>query len=386
VDKKIEKQPPIPEDRLKKYKDLWENSKSRDGVPPEVAAHLARMKTVGVEPIGIEAMGDTNKDYLGAFMAPFSRDLANADIAIIGCPFEKAAPMNASHKYGPWALRQLSKLGMGTTEPYEGGFDIPFDWARIIDYGNIDAYGMFDLSAEVEVHIEHFTKIVVEHGVTPFVWGGDHTTSFAPIKALGERWGPLGLIHFDGHYDLVTYGDFPYPYHSGNQFTHNFSLGTLDPERMFQMGMRGRMCALVGGHPKNFGVTSVMAEECVKTDPKEMAQRILDVVGEGPTYVSLDLDALDPSFNSASSAVEAFGLSTFWIWDVLKEIRKSGRINLVGADVVEYAPALDPTNKDGYQATGLSWKLLCWLAAEERRRNGEERPTQWELTMGSVSL
>jgi arginase family enzyme len=383
---KVEKYPPIPEERLKKYRDLWENSRSSDGIPPEVATHLARIKRVGGEQIGIETVGDLNKDYLGAFMAPWSRDLEYADIAIVGCCLEKAAPMNASHKYGPWALRQLSKFFMGTTEPFMGGYDIPFDWCRIIDYGNIDTYGMFDLSMEVEEHIAHFNKIIVEHGVTPFSWGGDHTTSYAPIRALGEHYGPLSLIHFDAHYDLVTYADFPYPYHSGNQFTKNFAEGNLDPQRMIQMGMRGRMSALVGGHPKNFGVTSITAEECREIDPKDMAEKIIEVVADGPVYLSLDLDALDPAFNSASSAVEPFGLTTWWIWDVIKNVRASGKVNLVGGDVVEYAPAMDPTSKDGYQAVGLSWKILCWLAAEVKRRNGEERPTEWPHAFGSLTL
>ena len=143
----VEKQPPIPEDRRQKYQDLFENSRSRDGIDERVASHLLRMGEMAGE--GIELIGNLNKDYLGAFHAPFSRDLSDADLAIVGCPLEKAAPMNASHKYGPSVLRRLSKNGMGTTEPWDGGFDIPFDDCRIIDYGNVDTYGRFDLTDEV---------------------------------------------------------------------------------------------------------------------------------------------------------------------------------------------------------------------------------------------
>ena len=180
--KKIKKHPPIPEDRLAKYKDLWENSRSRDGVAPEVRAHLERVKTMGGGQ-GIEFLSNLNKDYLGAFMSPFSRDIEDADIVVIGLPFEKSAPMNASHKYGPKVLREISKNFMGTTEPWiDGKFDVPFDWARIIDYGNIDTYGCFDLSAEVEVAREHYKKIVLDNGCSTLMWGGDHTVSIVPLN------------------------------------------------------------------------------------------------------------------------------------------------------------------------------------------------------------
>ncbi len=382
----IKKWPAMDPKRIEKLKDYWENGRSIDGIDPDVKAHLLRMRTMG-DGKGIEVIGNTNKDYLGAFMAPFSRDTANADIAVVGLPFEKSAPMNSGHKYGPKILRELSKNFMGTTEPWlDGKFDIPFDLARIIDYGTVDTYGCLDRTTEVEVALEQFKKIVIEDGCSTFMWGGDHTVTYVPIHSLGELYGPLGIIHFDAHYDLVTKADFNYPYHSGNMFTKNMSEGNLDPERMIQMGIRGRMTGLVGGHAKNLGVTTVMAEECRVTPAEEMAQRVIEVVGDGPVYLTFDLDSLDPIYNHASSAVEPFGLSANWCWDVMKLVRASGKVNLVGADVVEYAPGSDPTRVCGYVAAGLSWKLLCWLADDMAKRNGEKRATVWDMAFGRVSL
>lgn len=373
-------------ERIKKLQDYWENGRSVDGIDPAIKKHLARMKTMGGGK-GIEFLSNLNKDYLGAFTAPFSRDTANADIAVVGLPFEKSAPMNSGHKYGPKTLRDLSKNFMGTTEPWlDGKFDIPFDSARIVDYGTIDTYGCFDLTTEVEVALEHYRKIVNEDGCSTLMWGGDHTVTYLPIHCLGELHGPLGLIHFDAHYDLVTKADFPYPYHSGNMFTKNMAEGNLDPERMITMGVRGRMTGLVGGHAKNLGVDVVMAEECRITPAEEMAQRVINVVGDGPVYLTFDLDALDPIYNHASSAVEPFGLSANWCWDVLKLVRASGKVNLVGADVVEYAPPSDPTKLCGYTAAGLSWKILCWLADDMAKRNGEKRETVWDVAFGNVTL
>lgn len=382
---KVKKHPPMSEERRKRYRDLFENSQSIDGVAENVKAHLIRMSELG-DGEGIELIGNLNKDYLGAFHAPFKRDLENTDIAIIGMPLEKAAPMNASHKYGPSELRRLSKNGMGTTEPWLDGFDVPFDLCRIADYGNIDTYGRFDLTDEVEKCIEVYDEIVGKHGITPFSWGGDHTVSYPPIKALGERYGPMGMIHFDAHYDMVTYADFPYPYHSGSQFTRSMADGNLDPHRMITMGVRGRMSGLVGGHPKNFGNTVLSADDVWDRGVDSVVEQILEVVGDGPVYFSLDCDALDATDNASNSAIEPFGLTARQIWDIIRKVRKTNKVDLVGADVVEYAPYLDPSNADGYILAGISWKLLCWLADLTAKRNGEARCTEWPQAWGKASV
>lgn len=380
------KQPPMPEDKIRRLKEYYETATSFDGIPEKVRKHLERVAAMGGGQ-GIEFISNFNKDYLGAFMAPFSRDVENADIVIVGQPLEKSAPMNASHKYGPKVLREISKNFMGTTEPWlNGDFDVPFDEARIVDYGTIDTFGQFDLSAEVAHVLEHYDRIVGEAGCATLSLGGDHTASYAPMHALGKRHGPLSVIQFDAHYDLVTYGDFPYPYHSGMMFARNYAEGCIDPERHIQIGIRGRMTGLVGGHAKAFGTTVYTADEARRMPPKEMAQKIIEVVGDGPTYITLDLDGLDPIYNSASSAVEPFGLDANWAWDVLREVRASGKVNLVGADIMEYAPQNDPVRTFAYYAAGLGWKMLCWLAADVARRNAEQRPTEWPQAFGNVSL
>ena len=378
--------PPMPEEKLKKLRDYYENGTSVDGIPDKVKAHLARVKEMGGGQ-GIEFLSNINKDYLGAFMAPFSRDVKNADIVIVGEPLEKSAPMKASHKYGPKVIRELSKNFMGTTEPWlDGDFDVPFDDCRIIDYGNIDTYGQFELASEVEHVMEHYDKIVNEAGCAVLSLGGDHTASYPPLRALGKRHGPLGVIHIDAHYDLVTYADFPYPYHSGAMFSRNYADGYVDPERHIQIGIRGRMTGLVGGHAANFGTTVYTADEARAMAAKDMAQKIIEVVGDGPTYITVDLDGLDAVYNSASSAVEPFGLEAGWLWDVFREVRASGKVNLVGADIMEYAPQNDPVRTFGYYAAAFGWKLLCWLAADVAKRNGERRGTVWPQAFGNVTL
>ena len=187
--------------------------------------------------------------------------------------------------------------------------DVPFDLCRIIDYGNVDTYGRFDLTDEVEKLIEVYNDAIINHGVTPFSWGGDHTVSYPPIHALGERYGPLGLIHFDAHYDMVTYADFPYPYHSGSQFTRCMSEGNLDPERMITMGVRGRMSAMVGGHPKNFGNTVLSADDVWDMGTDAVVEKILEVVGDGHDGRSLLVELVEACSNSISLFTSHFSLN-----------------------------------------------------------------------------
>lgn len=378
--------PPMSEEKLNRLRDYYENGTSFDGVPKKVQDHLLRVKQMGGGE-GIEFLSNLNKDYLGAFMAPFSRDVHNADIVVVGQPLEKSAPMNASHKYGPKAIRELSKNFMGTTEPWiNGDFDVPFDEARIVDYGNIDTYGMFNLDAEVEHIMTHYDKIVNEAGCATISFGGDHTATYAPLRALGKQHGPLSVIHIDAHYDLVTKADFDYPYHSGAMFSKNYADGYVDPERHIQIGIRGRMTGLVGGHAANFGTTVLTADEARRLSAEAMAQQIIDVVGDGPTYITLDLDGLDAIYNSASSAVEPFGLDAVWLNDVFREVRASGKVNLVGADIMEYAPQCDPAKTFGYYAAAFGWKFVCWLAADVARRKGVREGTVWPQAFGNVSL
>jgi arginase family enzyme len=142
----------------------------------------------------------------------------------------------------------------------------------------------------------------------------------------------------------------------------------------------------VGGHPKNFGNTVLMADEVFDLGIDAVVERILQVVGDGPVYFTLDCDALDAPYNHSNSAIEPFGLDSRQIWDIIRKVRQTNKVNLVGADVVEYAPYLDPSNADGYTLAGISWKLVCWLADLTAKRNGEKRQTQWPQAFGRATL
>lgn len=377
----MEKWPSIPEERLKKYREIFENFAGGETLPQHVLEHLQRMTEINGE--GIELLSYRNKDYLGAFMSPFSRDLEKADVAIVGIPIEVNSPITSSHKEGPTYLRRISKQGMGTVSDL---MDVPFDMCRIIDYGNIDVYGLFDLKKEIQMAEEHLMKIVVDNGVTPFVWGGDHSISYPPLKACGEKHGPVGVIHFDAHFDLITRAAYDNIYTSGHWLSRAMSEGYVDPERTIQIGMRGRQSSLVKEFADKFGTTWFSSDDVWDLGAKYIAEKVVEVVGEGPVYITVDLDVLDPTYHSSNSSPDPFGITSRQLYDILRHARKAGTINLVGADVSEHAPLNDPTLKDAIVASGISWKILCWLADERAKRQGEWRKTQWPLAMGYASL
>lgn len=379
----VKKWPAIEPERVANYKHIWENVSAADNLPADVAAYLARVKEQG-NGKGIEQLSFINKDYLGFYQAPFSQDVDNADLVIYGMGIEKCSPTGSSHKFAPQRLRHLSKMGMGTVG--DNG-EIPFEQCRIIDYGNWDCLGQFELKAEVEQLTDLMTNLVVEKQLTPLVFGGDHTIPYPTMRALAERYGPLRVIHFDAHYDLSTRADFDYPYTSGHWLPKLYSEGHADPERTVQVGVRGRQTAMVKGNHIAFGTTAFTSNEVWDHGVQPVIDKILELCGDGgPTYLTFDLDALDTAYCRANSSPDPFGLTHFQVYEIIRKVKESGKVHLVGADIAEYTPDTDPTDKDGIIAAGFGWELLCWLADEKQKENGENRPTVWPQAFGSVSL
>ncbi len=369
---------PLSAEELAEYKRINETMTGMESLPPLALQHAERMRTVGG--VGIEELSYMNKDYLGTFMAPFSRDSKNADIAIVGVPIEGFSPINSSHKLAPTELRKKSKIGMGTVS---GDMVAPFEMCRIIDYGNIDIYGYFDLKKSIDAVEAELTKIV-QDGADLFIWGGDHSITYPPLKALGEKYGPLSVIHFDAHYDLTTRAAFDNEYTSGAFFTRAASNGYIDPKRLVQLGMRGRQSYLVKGAHELYGTTALTADEIWDMTYDEIAQIIIDTVGDGPTYLTFDLDCLDPTEMISNSSPEPNGITSRQVHEIIKRIKD--KVNLVGCDVAEYAPMWDPSGKDAIVACGIAWDLFCWLSERRADRQGINRVTDWPLAMGYSSL
>ncbi len=370
----IKKWPALEKHKVEKYEDLFLNLNAEAEWPAHVKEYRERLKTRSVP----NMMSYRNKDYLGAFMAPFSRDLNEADVAIIGVPFEQVAPVTSSHKEGPTVLRKYSKRSMSSISET---LDVPFDMCRIIDYGNIDVFGLYDIAKEMELYENHFRKIVLENDITPFVWGGDHSVTDVPLRVLGEKYGPIGVIHFDAHYDLYGKGMSNKEFSSGHWFAKAISMGLVDPERSVQIGMRGTQSVDFHGISEKYGIKAYTSDDVFDLGVKTILKEAIEVIGEGPTYLTFDLDVLDPTYHVSNSSPEPFGLTTRQIYDLISGFR-GAQINLIGGDVAEYTPLYDPAGKDANVTCGISWQILLWLVEQRAKRQGEWRQTEWDLVMG----
>ncbi len=369
---------PMSREKLAIYNKINDTFVGHETMSEDILAHAERMQTINGK--GIELLSYLNKDYLGFFMSPFSRDIKNADIVIAGIPIEGSSPINSSHKLAPTELRKVSKLGMGTVTD---DMKAPFEMCRVIDYGNIDVFGQFELKKEIDLAEKHLLDIVAA-GADPFLIGGDHSITWPPLRALGEKYGPLSVIHFDAHYDLTTKAQFAYEYTSGSYFARAFAGGYVDPERVIQIGIRGKQTFLLQEIAKQFGTNSFTADEVWDLGTDVIADKILEVVGDGPTYLTFDLDSLDPSCHVSNSGPEPFGLTTRQVYDIIRKIRD--KVNLVGADISEYAPMYDANGRDAIVTCGIAWKIFAWLCTKRAERQGEWRKTEWPMAMGYASI
>jgi agmatinase len=189
--------------------------------------------------------------------------------------------------------------------------------------------------------------------------GGDHAVTLALLRAARQRHGPLGLVHFDAHVD--TWPDsFGLKYGHGSVFFHAIEEGLIDPRRTIQIGIRSPVQREVWDWTIGKGVTVVSAEDVHVAGPAAIAERVRDVVGGGNTYLSFDIDALDPAFAPGTGTPEIGGLAT---WQTQAVLRRLGGIDFVGMDVVEVSPPYDVAEITALAAATVVYEYLSLVAS-----------------------
>jgi len=209
--------------------------------------------------------------------------------------------------------------------------------------------------------IEAFIGEVVAAGVVPLSVGGDHSITQSILRAVGAK-RPVGMLHIDAHCD--TSG--PYEgskFHHGGPFRQAVLDGVLDPERVIQIGIRGG-AEYLWEFSYESGMTVIHAEELARDGVEAAIAKAKTVIGDGPTYVSFDVDSLDPGFAPGTGTPEVGGLLPR---EALAILRGCFGIDVVGADVVEVAPAYDPTTNTAQAAAQMLFTLSC-LAVEAKKR------------------
>lgn len=283
---------------------------------------------------------------------------ADLDVAVLGVPMDLGVTNRPGCRFGPRGVRQIERIG-----PYEHVLGVaPANIVKAADIGDVPFRSRFDLEkshADIE---EYFDKIAAA-GVLPLSVGGDHSITQSILRALGrER--PVGLVHIDAHCD--TSG--PYEgsrFHHGGPFRQAVLDGVLDPRRTVQIGIRGG-AEYLWEFSLDSGMTVIHAEDVARRGVDAVIAEARRVVGDGPTYISFDIDGIDPAFAPGTGTPEVGGLSSLEGLSILRGLRG---LNLVGGDVVEIAPQYDTTTNTvqlGGQVLFTIFSLLALSVAARR--------------------
>ncbi|CAN7369207.1 agmatinase [Rhizobium leguminosarum] len=280
-----------------------------------------------------------------------SPNFTDIDIALFGIPMDLGVTNRSGARFGPRAVRNVDRVG-----PYDHVLRaVPIAHARVADVGDVPFKSRFDLAASHE-DIERFVRGLVEAGVVPLAVGGDHSISLPILKALGKHQ-PVGMIHIDAHCD--TGGSFEgCKFHHGGPFRQAVLDGVLDPTRTIQIGIRGNS-EYLWEFSYASGMTVIHAEDVGDLGIKAVIAKAREIAGSGPTYISFDVDSLDPAFAPGTGTPEVGGLTSAQALGILRGL---AGLNIVGGDVVEIAPQYDPTSNTAQIAAQVLFELLCLTA------------------------
>jgi agmatinase len=280
--------------------------------------------------------------------------VGHADVAVLGIPFDSGVSYRPGARFGPAGIRAGSKL----LRPYHPFMDV-FPWVaqQVVDAGDV-AVNPFDLLAAVN-QVEAAAGMLMKDADRIITIGGDHTVALPLLRAVHEKHGPVALIHFDAHLDTWdTY--FGAPYTHGTPFRRAVEEGLLDLDVSAHVGIRGPLYAssdLTDDRELGFAIVSTV--DVAKRGEDEAVDRVRQRVGDRPVYVSIDIDVLDPSHAPGTGTPEPGGLTTRELQQILRGLRD---LNLVGADVVEVAPAYDHAELTTVAAANLVYELLGLMA------------------------
>ncbi|WP_412555092.1 agmatinase [Shimia sp. MIT1388] len=274
----------------------------------------------------------------------YSKDLTGVDIAVTGIPFDQAVTNRPGTRLGPRAIREASAI-QAFDPPYGWGYD-PMSELNIVDYGDVafDYARVADFPEALTNHI----RGILAGGAASIALGGDHYITYPILKAYAEKFGPLSLLQFDAHTDTWA-DDEPNRIDHGTMFYKAVKDGLIDPKRSVQVGIRTE-------NPDTLGFNIIDAREVHETGPVAVAQKIREILGDHPTYLTFDIDGLDPAFAPGTGTPVWGGLTSGQASIILRDI---AGINLVGGDVVEVSPPFDTTGATAVAGAHIALELIC---------------------------
>lgn len=283
---------------------------------------------------------------------------ADVDIGLIGVPFDLGVNFRAGARQGPAGVREASRL-IRKSHPTSG--IAPFEACNVADLGDAPVNPL-SLDRSIEM-IEAFFTEVHAADILPIAIGGDHTIPVPILRAIAKQ-APVGMVHFDAHPDTLDEL-------CGTKINHATFLrrvheeGLVDPKRVIQIGLRGSRFGpddLQFGY--DVGYTIVTMDEYEEMGRAKVIEMIDETLGEGPVYISLDIDGIDPTFAPGTGVPEIGGLIPRDVQVILRSL--AGK-DIIGADISEVAPCYDPTGITCVTAANLMFEILCVMVAGRLR-------------------
>ncbi|MBW1955631.1 MAG: agmatinase [Deltaproteobacteria bacterium] len=304
---------------------------------------------------------------IATFMrTPLILDPSELDIALIGVPFDGGVENRPGQRHGPREIRNMSSLIRTIHHITKVN---PYKLCRVADMGDVTIANAFHIEAS-HADITEFFRKVHSACTMPLSAGGDHSISLPILRAIAaDR--PVGMVHIDAHTDTCDE-------ELGSKFTHGTPFrraveeGLLDPKRTVQIGIRGAQNSEEGWtFSLESGMRVIFIEEFTKLGVEAVIAEARRVVGDGPTYISFDVDSLDPAFAPGTGTPEVGGMTPIEAQALLRGLRG---LDLIGGDVVEVSPPFDPSGNTALVGATMMYEILCVLAdaVVQQKRSGEK--------------
>ena len=295
-------------------------------------------------------------------------EVAAADVAVVGVPFDSGVSYRPGARFGPAHIRQSSRL----LRPYNPALDVyPFGAQQVADAGDL-AVNPFDIQDAIAA-IEAGARQLSAAGTRLLTLGGDHTIALPLLRVAAQRHGPVAVLHFDAHLDTWdTY--FGEPYTHGTPFRRAAEEGLIDSARSLHVGIRGPLYGDTDlAQSLQLGYATVHCTDYDRLGLDGVIAAMRARLGAGAVYVSVDIDVIDPGMAPGTGTPEAGGLTSRELLATLRGLDGAPGLAIVGADIVEVAPAYDHAEVTGIAAAHVGYELLSLMAKDvDRRTEGED--------------
>jgi len=312
----------------------------------------------------VNAMEYPRYSGLHTFMRlPNITDLAtDVDIAIVGVPFDTGGTFRVGARFGPGGIREHSLL----LRPYNPELDVViFDYCSCVDAGDLPTVPGY-LPESHQMITGGVKQIYKNEGVIPIFLGGDHSVSLPILRAVADKYGPVGLVHFDSHNDL-WYGYFGGKDTHGTPFRRALEEKLIDPSRSCQVGLRGPLYDRSDyTMTEDEGMLMVSGPQLHQQGVPRTLEKIRARVGEGPLYLSFDIDFVDPAYAPGTGTPEVGGFTGAQCQQLLRGLTG---LPFVGFDMVEVMPAYDPANVTSLLAANLIFEFMSLVAWQQKNQS-----------------